>query len=227
MTNSKNETRWSLVVLATGNTPASRAALSELCDIYYAPVHGLMKRWAGPEEARDLTHAFFARILESDSLGAADPKRGKFWNFLFGAAKHFLHETIAKEKRLKRGGNVHHLALDDVSISDSKTPSPDVEFDRIWACALIERCLTLLSGEMEKNGKSEAFEVLRPWLAGSADHGDQQHAAEVLGISEMAVRVAVHRMRKRLREIIESETAQTLEPEDDVAAELRLILGAW
>ena len=80
---------------------------------------------------------------------------------------------------------------------------------------------------MEKNGKSEAFEVLRPWLAGSADHGDQQHAAEVLGISEMAVRVAVHRMRKRLREIIESETAQTLEPEDDVAAELRLILGAW
>lgn len=226
MNDSSNQTRWSLVVLAKGDTPAARAALSELCEVYYAPVHEFIKRWTSADDARDLTHAFFARILEKNCIDAADPERGKFRNYLFSAAKHFIQETKASANRQKRGGDCHHLSLDEVSLRDPKAAAADVEFDRHWACTLIDRSLSILAQEMREKGKSSSFEILRPWLSGSAPHGAQQRAAADLGISETAVRVTAHRLRKRFREIIEHQVAQTLDPEQDIATELRLLLAA-
>lgn len=225
--NPSPETRWSLVAQAKGESPASRAALSELCEIYYAPVFAFISRWSNSNDARDLTHDFFSRLLAKNSIARADPERGKFRNFLFKSAKNFLLEMRAKEGRQKRGGNSGHLAVDELSISDEKAPSPDAEFDRAWACTVLDRALKSLQSEMEEKDKAETFRALRPFLAGSAGYGDQVTVAEDLGISETAVRVIVHRMRKRMRELVEAEVAQTLEPGDDVAAELRYLLGVF
>ena len=215
MSETPNETRWSLVILAKGDTPAARTALSELCEIYYAPVHGLIKRWSKPDEARDLTHAFFAKILDQHSIDAADPELGRFRNFLFSSAKHFLYDAHAKATSQKRGGKSSHVPLEDIAVSDPNALSPDTEFDRQWACALVDRCFSLLSDELEEKGKKQTFEVLRPWLAGTAEYGTQPEAALQLGISETAVRVLIHRLRKRFREIVEFEVAQTLDPNAD------------
>lgn len=227
MSDLPQDTRWSLVARTKGDTPAARAALSELCEIYYAPVHQFILRWKSPDEARDLTHEFFARVLEKNSLGNADPEKGRFRSYLFGAVKHFLAETAAREESRKRGGGRAPVAFEELFAEDPEALPPDVAFDRAWACTILEHALEKLSAEMEGKGKEKTFERLRPWLAGTAEHGDQLEVASELGISETAIRVVVHRMRRRLRELVEDEVARTLDPDEDVAAELRRLLGAW
>ena len=226
MSGASRETRWSLVTRAQGDTPAARLALSELCEIYYSPVLAYVRTWAGTDEAHDLTHAFFETILSGGSLEQARRERGRFRSYLLGAAKHFLCETRAKQSRLKRGGRYDPIELDSESFGDPKALPPDEEFDRAWACALIDRCLSRLSTEMTESGKGDTFEILRPWLVGASAHGDQREVAGRLGIGETAVRVLVHRLRKRFRELIEEEVAQTLEPGEDLLGELRHLLGA-
>lgn len=221
------ETRWSLVTRAQGDTPAARLALSELCEIYYAPVLAYIRSWAGPDEARDLAHGFFERILAGDSLKGASQERGRFRSYLLGAVKHFLCENRAKEHRLKRGSHIPHLEVEEEIAPDHAALPPDAEFDRAWACILLDRALRLLGDEMEQSGKGTLFQELHPWLTGAADYGNQTAAAERLGLGETAVRVQVHRMRKRFRAIIEAEVAQTLEPGTDPADELRHLLRAW
>lgn len=226
MNGPSRETRWSLVTRAQGDTPAARLALSELCEIYYSPVLAYVRTWAGMDDAHDLTHAFFETVLAGGSLDQARQERGRFRNYLLGAAKHFLCETRVKQSRLKRGDRHDHLELDSESLGDPKALPPDEEFDRAWACALIDRCLSRLSTEMTASGKGDTFEILRPWLVGASAHGDQREVAGRLGIGETAVRVLVHRLRKRFRELIEEEVAQTLEPGEDFLGELRHLLGA-
>jgi RNA polymerase sigma-70 factor (ECF subfamily) len=226
MSGASRETRWSLVTRAQGDTPAARLALSELCEIYYAPVLAYVRTWAGTDEAHDLTHAFFETVLAGGSLEQAREERGRFRSYLLGAAKHFLCETRAKQSRLKRGDRHDHIELDAGSLGDPKSLPPDEEFDRAWACALIDRCLSRLSAEMNNAGKGATFEVLRPWLVGTSTHGDQREVAGRLGLGETAIRVLVHRLRKRFRELIEEEVTQTLEPEEDLLGELRHLLGA-
>lgn len=226
MTATPHETRWSLVVRAKGESPEARAALSELCEIYYLPVHRFIARWAGEQEAEDLTHEFFARILETNRLANANPERGKFRNYLYGAVKHFLANSRAKVSASKRGGGREHVSCEDIPLESPPADRPDLEFDRAWACALLSRAVSMLADEMEAKGKKETFEQLRPWLAGLNAHGDQLAVAGELGVSETAIRVIVHRMRMRLREIVESEVTQTLEPGANVANEIRHLLGA-
>ncbi len=221
------ETRWSLVARAQGDTDAARLALSELCDLYYAPVLGYIRSWAGPDEARDLTHAFFERVLAGESLKGARRERGRFRSYLLGAVKHFLCETRAKERRLKRGSGREALEFDPGVHGDRTTLPPDAEFDRAWTCALLDRALSSLGREMDQAGKGPLFEALRPWLVGAAAHGDQFAAASRLGVGETALRVQVHRLRRRFRELIEAEVAQTLEEGADPAEELRHLLAAW
>ncbi|MCB1206559.1 MAG: sigma-70 family RNA polymerase sigma factor [Verrucomicrobiae bacterium] len=226
MSSSNRETRWSLVTRAQGDTPDARLALSELCEIYYAPVLSYIRASSGPDEAADLTHAFFERILSGDSLKGASRERGRFRSYLLGAAKHFLCETRSKEQRQKRGRHFPHLDFQDETSGDDSTPPPDAEFDRAWACTLIDHALHRLGDEMERSGKAVLFQTLLPWLTGAATHGDQAATAATLGLSETAVRVQVHRMRKRFRELIEAEVAQTLEADADPVAELRHLLSA-
>ncbi len=217
------DTRWSRVIAAQGaRTDSARAALSDLCEAYYEPVlRFLRSEGRSPDDARELTHAFFARVLSGAGFDGADPERGRFRSFVLGALKHFLADQRDHAARAKRGGGAGHVPLDHSpeggtecgpQYADTTTLPPDAAFDRQWAMTLLDRALTALDAAMQAEGKSELMTALRPWLAGAAGHGEQAAAAASLGLTENALRVAIHRLRQRFREAIRAELAQTLAP---------------
>lgn len=226
---SSHHTRWSLVQAAKGDTPQGRAALAELCEIYYRPIEGQMRRWiSDPDEAGEMTQAFFARLLRGRQLTGAESTRGRFRSYLFASARHFIISERRAQQAEKRGAalteNTDALAEE---IVDDGQAQPDVEFDRAWACALIHRALASLEAELVSAGKADAWTVLRPWLSGTANHGETSAAAQRLGISETAVRVQLSRLRQRLRSHLEQQIADTLSPEADLQTELRHLLALW
>jgi RNA polymerase sigma-70 factor (ECF subfamily) len=217
-------TRWTLVQQADGDTPAARAALGELCDIYYAPVVAFIRRWrhdSDEDAAREQAHAFFEAVLSKQAIGAPDPERGRFRNYLLGAVKHFLaHERRAAAAE-KRGGGVVHETPEDIE----NPPADESQFDRAWALALIGRALTDLETEMRAAGKGLQFESLKPWLDGKASTS-QAEAANTLGLTENAIKVAIHRLRERFRAKVRAEVIATLHDPAEIDAELRHLVAA-
>ena len=227
-------TRWTLVERTRGTSPEARTALSELCAAYYAPVVAFLHR-SGREEdaAREQAHEFFAHLLERDALGGAERERGRFRSYLLGALKHFLAREHERAQRRKRGGGSVAVPLDagtDTSLglilAESHALPPDEFFDRQWALAVLDRALASLERECIAAGKADDFARLKPWLTGDAAHGDQAAAAGALGISEGALKVAVHRLRRRFREAVKAEIAQTLATPDAVEDEMRQLFAA-
>lgn len=218
-------TRWTQVVATRGETPEARLAFSDLCAAYYAPVVAFLHREGRDEDtARDLAHDFFARMLEHPSFDGADPLQGRFRSYLLGALKHFLANRRLHDQRDKRGGGIQPMACDtDITqgVADDSQPLPDVVFDREWAVSLINRALTTLRDEAEHAGTLRDFDTLKPWLTGDMTGCPQATVAAQLGINEGALRVAIHRLRRRFREAIKSEIAQTVRDPADVADELR------
>jgi len=218
-------TRWTLVLQANGNTPAARAALGELCDIYYAPVVAFIERWranGNADDAREEAHAFFESVLAKEAIGRPDPERGRFRNYLLGAVKHFLAHQKRAAVAVKRGGGVVHVP----DVEEVETPSPnETYFDRAWALALIGRALSDLETEMVNARKERQFAALKPWLDGKADVPQSEVAAE-LGLSETAIKVAIHRLRERFRAKVRAEVAATLDDPTDLDAELRHLVSA-
>lgn len=226
MSSSFTDTRWSLVERSRGEGETARVALSELCAAYYAPVHRFVLSWCRDEErAKDFTQDFFARVLAEQSLGEAKAERGRFRSYLLGAVKHFLCASAESARTQKRGGAATHEAL-DVELSDARTLPPDALFDQQWALALLDTTLARVQSEMETEGKGTVFAVLKPWLAGQADHGQTASAAKSLGVTETAVRVLLHRLRVRFRETLRAEMAQTLGDGADVEAEMQHLFAA-
>lgn len=240
MTHHFAETRWTLVQRAqgrSGNADAT-AALSELCEAYYTPVHRFVCGWCNNvEEARDLTQEFFARLLARPQIGRAAPEHGKFRSFLLGAVKHFLCDMRDRDARVKRGGGVAHVTLDapggegneaaePIGIEDVSTPPPDVEFDRQWALHVLERALESLEKVFEEDGKVAHFQALKPWLVSSSISEEEAVAAAKIGLQDGALRVAVHRLRQRFREQLRREIAQTLAAGAEVDQEMRHLLAA-
>ncbi|WP_193213095.1 RNA polymerase sigma factor [Luteolibacter marinus] len=214
-----NPTRWTLVLRARGEDGEAKAALSDLCSIYYAPVVSFLRREGrGEDEARESAHGFFESVL-AGGLGAPEPGRGRFRSYLLGALKHHLINQRAASVAGKRGGGAEHLELDDrsaISMDDR------LAFDREWALAVIARSLATL--EAEQADKPERFLTLKPWL-GSGEAGSQADAARALGLSETAVKVAIHRLRARFREIIRTEIAATVDDPAEAADELRHLIA--
>jgi RNA polymerase sigma factor (sigma-70 family) len=225
-------TRWTLVLRARDGTVESRAALSELCEAYYQPVFHFLRRSGRQDDAaRELTQEFFARLLANGSIGSADPERGRFRSYLLGAVKHFLADQRDYEQREKRGGGNRPESLDAdeadapaLQVADPATAPDDALFDRAWALAVMERALNTLALEFESDGKTDQFAILKPWLAGDAELLPQSEAASQLGISESAVKVGIHRLRKRFREMIRAEISQTVDAEGDVDRELSYLV---
>jgi RNA polymerase sigma factor (sigma-70 family) len=214
-------THWTQVLQARGESPEARAALSELCDAYYAPVFSFIRHNAANEDAaRELTQEFFRRLLSGKGISAVDPERGRFRSFLLGAVKHFLSDARDHDRRLKRGEGKTPLALDEAMV-DAQVLPPDREFDRRWAFTVLDRALAALG-----NDKMEHFEVLKPWLTGDSKDLSQAHAAKELGISEGAVKVAIYRLRRRFRELVKAEIAQTLNDPAQVHNELAALIEA-
>jgi RNA polymerase sigma factor (sigma-70 family) len=226
-------TRWTLVLRARGETPEARAALSELCEAYYQPVLRFLRREGRDEDAaRELAQEFFTRILERGELGAADPARGRFRSYLLGSVKHFLLDQRKHERRAKRGGGAVHESLDEPAteegaqwqVADAGAPVPDTWFDRAWALTVMGRALTAVESEYQSAGKAGQFNLLKPWLAGEAEALSQAEAARQLEMNEGAVKVAIHRLRKRFRELTRAEIAQTVAEGADIDAELRYLI---
>jgi RNA polymerase sigma-70 factor (ECF subfamily) len=224
-------TRWTLVVQAKGDDASARAALSELCAAYYAPVVTFLRATGRDEDsAREMTHEFFARVLAGNSLGGADPGRGRFRSYLLGAVKHFLADVRDRALAAKRGGGVEAAPLDagTTSAPGLQVPAPPVDeavFDRQWALTVIARALDNVGAEMKAAGKGEQFEALKPWLSGGESTEPQADAAARLGMSEGALKVAVHRLRQRFREAVKAEIAETVPAQSDVDDELRHLIA--
>ena len=227
-------TRWTRVLASRGDSPDARLALSDLCAAYYGPVVSFLRHEGRDEDAaRELAHEFFARVLERRSLDGANPQRGRFRSYLLGALKHFLANRRAHEMREKRGGQVAHQPLDSdtdtspgAAVPDTSTPSPDTSFDREWALSVLARGFELMKRECEQSGTLRQFETLKPWLTGEDLGGPQVEAARELEMNEGAVRVAIHRFRRRFRELVRAEIAQTVNEPGDVAGEMRHLIEA-
>lgn len=227
-------TQWTRVLQARGNSPEARAALSELCAAYYAPAFAFIRRTSPDEEsARDLTQEFFARLLARHGLAGVDPARGRFRSFLLGAVKHFLADMRQRDHRLKRGGGRPIEVIDSVTdtssglqVPDPTAPNPEREFDRKWALTLLDRALAVLAKEQQAAGKTAQFQALKPWLTGDLENTSQAEAARELGLNESAVKVAIHRLRRRFRDLIKGEISQTINDHAQVDEELRYLLQA-
>lgn len=230
MTSPFHTTRWTRVCLAKADSDDGRRALAELCDAYYEPVVAFLRcELRDAEAARELSQAFFARMLAGGTIGAAAPERGRFRSYLLGAAKHFLSHEREAVRRMKRGGGVVPVALDDESVGALPDPgqvSPDVAFDRQWAITVIERAVGALRAECATAGQEDFFEKAKPWLMGEAVHGDQAALAAACGMSAAALKMAVHRLKQRFRACVKAEVAGTLGDPMLVEEEMRSLFAA-
>ena len=218
-------TRWSLVARARGTTPEARAALSELCEAYWRPVFETLRRWHDTDdEARESAQEFFAHVLAGGRIEGADPARGRFRSYLLGALRHFESDLRERARRLKRGGGVPTASFSEDGIAEPATAGLDASrFDREWAFTLLERALATVESDLRSAGKSAHFERLKPALVGDELPSPTDLARE-LGLTEGALKVAIHRLRRRFREAVRAEISQTLTDGDDVQEELRYLI---
>jgi RNA polymerase sigma factor (sigma-70 family) len=228
-------THWT-VVLAAGrrSTPQADHALEELCRAYWFPLYAYVRRRGhSKEDAEDLTQAFFAAFLRKNYLEGLSAERGRFRAFLLASLKHFLANEWDKSQRQKRGGNIPHLSLDwqtadtRFQLAAPTETSPDKTFEREWAVDLLGRVIERLSAECEADGRSRQFAQLKTFLTagkGALSHAD---AGRALGLSAGAVRVAVHRLRKRYRQLLREQVAQTLADPAEADEEIRALFGAF
>jgi DNA-directed RNA polymerase specialized sigma24 family protein len=228
-------TRWTLVRAAgQGVSPSADEALDVLCGAYWFPLYAYVRRHGfSKEDAEDMTQAFFSKLLERNDFARLRRENGRFRAFLLAALKHFLSNERDRAGRLKRGGNITHISLDwqradtQFQIADGNQVSPDAAYDREWAVALLERVIVSLREECAAEGKGERFDHLKSYLTLEKGGIPYASAAAALAMDEGAVRVAVHRLRKRYRELLRHEVAQTLADPAMVDEELRVLMGAF
>lgn len=229
-------TRWTRVVAAQGVSVEAREALSDLCAINYEPVLRFLEASGhSADEAQELAHGFFADVLQRHNLGGADPAKGRFRSYLLGALKHFLINRRLHDQRQKRGGGMAALPLEMESETHTqhgavpaalRTETPEALFDRTWALAIIGRALTTLEQEATVTDSQERFQKLKPWLSTNAAAENQAETAAELQMSEGALKVAIHRLRKRFREAVRQEVSQTLHDPRDLDSEMQHLIAA-
>jgi RNA polymerase sigma factor (sigma-70 family) len=227
-------TRWSLVLAAGhGSGPHAHEALSILCESYWYPLYAFIRRQGYPaDEAFDLTQSFFTRLLEKCDFATADPKRGRFRSWLLASATHFLSNARDHERAQKRGGGLILERIDAgeaegrYGLEPSHEETPERLFERQWALALLARVLEALRHEWAKASKGPLFETLKGSLTGDKALATYQQIADEVGMTEGAVKVAVHRLRRRFRELLKAEVAQTLDRPEEMEEELRSLVAA-
>jgi RNA polymerase sigma-70 factor (ECF subfamily) len=223
-------TRWTQVSRAKADSPAGRRALAELCSDYYEPVATFLRhQLRDAEAARELAHDFFAHLLAGGAIARAEPERGRFRSYLLGAVKHFLAHQREAQRRLKRGGGAATVSLHETeacSVADAGVLSPDAAFDRQWALTVVAHALDALRQECAAEGRADFFEQAKPWLTGEAARGDQAALAAGGGRNANALKVAVHRLKRRFRQLLKAEVAGTLDDPGLVEAEMRALFAA-
>ncbi len=227
-------THWSVVIAAGGgNSPQAAEALDRLCRTYWYPLYAFVRRQGhGAPDAEDLTQEFFARFLAKEYFGRADPALGRFRSFLLACLKNFLAEQQRQARRLKRGGGQCTISWDSQTAEEryrlepADPLTPEQVYDRRWALTLLDTVLSRLAVEQSDAGKEQIFAQLKDHLWGEARQTSYAEMAERMGMTEGAVKVTVHRLRRRLRDLLRQEVAQTVATAGDVDEELRHLIGA-
>lgn len=228
-------TRWTMVVAARdANEPGGQEALGLLCREYCYPLYAFVRRSGrSAEDARDLTQAFFERLLSKGYLLRANPEKGRFRTFLLMALKRFLANEWHRSHAMKRGGSIVLFSIDAGKAEDryaaepEDNVSPDMLYDRGWACTLLDCAMERLRREYVAGGRKLQFELLKGFLI-EAEESSYADLAGELCLSRGAARVTVHRFRRRFRELIRMELAETVTPDqfDEELRHLREILSA-
>ncbi|HEX5221966.1 MAG TPA: sigma factor [Verrucomicrobiae bacterium] len=226
-------TRWSVVLAATQQPAAeAEAALEAICRAYWYPLYAFVRRSGqSPHDAQDLTQEFFRQLLEKRWLVAADREKGRLRTFLVTALKHFMAKEWRRASAHKRGGGLAHVPMDTVFAesryaAESATQLPaEAMYDQQWAFTLLDLTTQRLGAEFAGAGKAREFAVLKGCLVAAHRTIDYASVAAGLGVSEGAAQVAVHRLRKRFRELYREEIAQTLPDRAELDAELRYLAG--
>ena len=227
-------THWSVVLAAGRPKSASyQQALETLCQTYWFPLYAYLRRHGcNSHQAQDYTQAFFTALLDKGGLGLADPKRGKFRSFLLASLKHFLSNERARARAKKRGGGKKVLSLDfenaesQYALEPRDELSPEKLFERSWALTVLDRAMARLQDEAVSTKKQKSFERLKSYLTADKGSAPYRDAAVELDMTEGAVRIAVHRLRKRYRELLRDEIAQTVTSDDQIDEEIRDLFTA-
>jgi RNA polymerase sigma factor (sigma-70 family) len=222
-------TRWSLVIAAAGGDAAANAALSELCLIYWRPVYAYIRRHDhGPDEAADLTQAFFLHLLEHRGFERADPSRGRFRAYLVTSARNFLVNAREREQSLRRGARTQRESIEALDAerylalnATDPESSPEAVFERQWALRVTERALERLERDYAERGQERVFHDVRPYLTSDGPADNQSPEAVV---SNDAFRAALSRARRRFGEALRAEIRETVSDSRDVDDELRHLL---
>ncbi len=228
-------TQWSLVMLAAHRSSAeSEQAMSSLCQAYYLPLYAYARRRLGDaEQAQDVTQSFFAALLEKNYLNSVDCSKGRFRAFLLTALKRLMANEWRKQRTLKRGSGKIGFSIDlgraEQFFRDERSAALTAEqqFDRAWVRTLLDHVFKQLRVEFEIAGKAEQFDVLREFITPGGDPAAMAEVADRLELNESTSRVAVHRLRKRFRQVLREQVAQTVVDPDDVDDEIRSLFAAF
>ena len=226
-------THWTVVLNAANpRRPESRAALQSLCEAYWYPLYAYARRrGASGDDARDLTQDFFVRILEGRYLDRADPEKGKFRAFLLTSFRFFLSDEADRARAQKRGGGTTVLPFEIATAEQRYQREPRDEetperiYQRRWALAMLDRTIGRLRSEFEQHGRLDHFDKLKAFLLSNSDVPYSVLAPE-LGMSESALKVSIHRLRKRYRELFRQEIEATVSGPEAVEEELRFLVVA-
>jgi len=227
-------TQWSVVVAAgRGDDTAARDALAALCKRYWYPLYAFARRrGANEHEAQDLVQGFFAVVLEKGYIAAADRDRGRFRSFLMSAFSNYTSKEREKAGAQKRGGDHTVLSLNMskgeewYALEPADNRTPERVFERRWALTVLDKVLADLRAEFVASGKSRFFAALLPYVVGGSPLPSYRESGETLGMTEGAVKVAVHRMRRRYRDLLRAAVAATVRNESEVDEELRHLIDS-
>lgn len=227
-------TRWTVVLNAQqADSTLAHDALEKLCHAYWYPLYAFVRRQGhDAHDAQDLTQEFFARLLEKNYLEDVDRAKGRFRSFLLAALKHFLANEWDRRRAQKRGGAKTHVPIDNQSaetrygLEPAHDQSPEKLFERRWALTLLDQVLNRLREEFVAAGKVEQFDELKITLTADRRSVPYTDLGARLGLSEGAVKVAVHRLRQRYREVLRAEIAHTVARPSDVEEEIRHLFAA-
>lgn len=228
-----NTTHWSLVETAQSDEASrtqARLALEELCQAYWYPLYVFVRnRGYSSADAQDLTQSFLVEFIEAGGFASADRGRGRFRTYLLGAMKHFLANEWHRARTRKRGGDRKFLEWDALdpearyALEPAQSTDPDLAYDKEWALELIARAKEKLRAESEASDKGELFEALKKCLTG--DEPSRSETAVRLGLTEGALKAAVHRLRERYRELLRAEIAETVNTRTEIDDEMRYLVA--
>ena len=225
-------TKWSVIIRAAA-VPSllSRAALEDLCQLYWPPLYAFLRRSGhAPHEAQDLVQGYLARLLEREDLATVNPDKGRFRSYLLAGLRNYLVSEARQAGTLKRGGRAEIISLDtehaeslcQSAFADGATP--DLAFDRRWAETILDQALEKLRQENIARGKEKFYETLKPCLAADATD-DYASLGQALSMTPGAIAVSIHRLRLRLRELVRAAVADTVGSETDLEDEMRNLLA--